>query len=224
MASVTIQVDSPSGALILSVSPAEALAMNYAPQQWRLRYGALFALDARLRRYVLTNTEPLLSQIKLAWWREQMDKPVDGEPILAAVHGGWREDKNILRQLVDAYEGLLGATPVDEARAKELLSASAQAFASMAQRTGEGQHALTVQRQGELWSSAWLLGHRLVTNNWPRYLVGSENLPVPRLPRALRPIAVVGALGRRSLARGGAPIVGSAADVAVALRAGMVGR
>src|SRR5690606_37739791 len=45
-----------------------------------------------------------------------------------------------------------------------------------------------------------------------------------RLPRELRPLAVLAGLGRRSLARGGVPLLGGPGSVLAAIRLGITGR
>jgi phytoene synthase len=48
--------------------------------------------------------------------------------------------------------------------------------------------------------------------------------PCPPLPRALRPLAVLAALGKRSLARGGTPLLDGFGAGLLAMRVGIAGR
>ena len=41
---------------------------------------AALALDGRIGRMVLGASEPMLGQVRLAWWRDQLGKPIDDRP------------------------------------------------------------------------------------------------------------------------------------------------
>lgn len=66
-----------------------ALALAYVPAARRPAVDALWRLDATLSAVLSTGREPLISQIRLAWWREALEKldrePPPAEPILRAV-------------------------------------------------------------------------------------------------------------------------------------------
>ncbi len=68
-----------------------ALALWCAPHRARAKLRIIFALDARLQMMMPRVREPILGQIKLAWWREALialdsgDQPA--EPQLQAVAG-----------------------------------------------------------------------------------------------------------------------------------------
>lgn len=65
------------------------LATLYAPPAARPGLFALHALDLDLAEVVRTTTEPMLGQIRLAWWREQLQALDAGarpaQPVLAAL-------------------------------------------------------------------------------------------------------------------------------------------
>lgn len=69
--------------------PEVALAVAYAPKADRPALTTLFALDARFGRIVATTTEPMIGLMRLAWWREALDKldrqDAPAEPLLQAV-------------------------------------------------------------------------------------------------------------------------------------------
>jgi phytoene synthase len=48
------------------------LALAYAPGRARAATLGLFALDAALGNLVRAAREPLLGQMRLAWWREEL--------------------------------------------------------------------------------------------------------------------------------------------------------
>jgi phytoene synthase len=67
--------------------PERALVVSYAPAHLRIGLAAIFALDERMGAIVGTTTEPMIGLMRLAWWREALerldrDKP-PAEPLLA---------------------------------------------------------------------------------------------------------------------------------------------
>ena len=65
------------------------LACLYAPEAVRPGLMALFALDLELAQLVATTTEPMLGEIRLAWWRERLTELDAGrapaQPLLQAL-------------------------------------------------------------------------------------------------------------------------------------------
>lgn len=65
------------------------LALLHIPARVREAFRALFAIDAAMADVVARSTDPALGRIKLAWWREQLEKldsdPPPAEPRLRAV-------------------------------------------------------------------------------------------------------------------------------------------
>ncbi|QJU58635.1 squalene/phytoene synthase family protein [Sphingomonas sp. AP4-R1] len=94
--------------------PERALAITYAPAAARPGLAALFALDERLGTIVGTTTEPMIGLMRLAWWREALERldhgPVPAEPLMAALaehvlsHGVTGAD---LSQIEDGWTALL---------------------------------------------------------------------------------------------------------------------
>ena len=64
------------------------LALSYIPLAPRPAVAALWRLDAALGAVLAGGREPLISQIKFAWWRESLEKldrePAPAEPALRA--------------------------------------------------------------------------------------------------------------------------------------------
>ncbi len=102
-------------ALTTQPDPWRLLALSYAPGRRRAGLEALFALDAALGQVLRTTREPLVGQMRLAWWREALaaldTAPPPGEPVLqqlaahvlpAGVTGA------SLAGLADGWEVLLG--------------------------------------------------------------------------------------------------------------------
>ena len=74
----------------MTLSPDKKLAFAYLPARHRAAVEALFAIDAAMGDVVRTTSEPMVGQIRLAWWRERLeeldaDGAVPDEPRLQAV-------------------------------------------------------------------------------------------------------------------------------------------
>nr|WP_294850845.1 squalene/phytoene synthase family protein [uncultured Sphingomonas sp.] len=65
------------------------LVRHYWPEELRPAFDALFAIDEVLADIVATSTQPALGAIRLAWWREALERldeaPAPAEPRLQAV-------------------------------------------------------------------------------------------------------------------------------------------
>lgn len=70
----------------LELKPPENLAVFYAPKHLQSQFRLILAFDNRLADVVLKSREPMIAQLKLAWWNDVISKPRDsrptGEPIL----------------------------------------------------------------------------------------------------------------------------------------------
>ena len=104
--------------LLALLPPVQRLALAYAPTRARPAWLALLALDTRLAQQVRSAREPMLTQIRLAWWHDRLREPVSawpqGEPLLVAL-ADWRGQHGSLAQLVDGWEMLLGEAPLTDA-------------------------------------------------------------------------------------------------------------
>jgi phytoene synthase len=62
------------------------LALAYVPTRRRAAVGALWRLDSALGNALAGGREPLIARIKLAWWREALERldrePAPAEPVL----------------------------------------------------------------------------------------------------------------------------------------------
>lgn len=92
--------------------PPQRLAVAYAPQAVRAVFLLLLEFDARLAALVAGASEPLIGQLKLAWWRDAIamepGKRPKGEPLLQRL--ALLEGQGLgvaMVQLVDAWELLL---------------------------------------------------------------------------------------------------------------------
>lgn len=91
------------------------LALSYAPDRSRAALDALFSLDAALGNVLRTTREPLVGQMRLAWWREALQgldaSGAPAEPVLQSLASAVLPlgiEASALSGTVDAWEPLLG--------------------------------------------------------------------------------------------------------------------
>ena len=206
-------VDSISTALIGELPAVRRLALSYATGAAHVPFLALFALDAKLGSIVMGAREPVLAQIKLAWWRERLAAPPNkrprGQPLLAAL-ACWAGHEAALIALVDGWEAMLGEEP----DAAELAAARGAAMRALAVLLGEEAHADCAELAGKVWSHGDV-------GSAPE---ADRALAPAQLPRSLRPLAVLAGLARRSLRLGQRGLIERPSDMLVAIRLGLLGR
>lgn len=202
---------------------ASRVASAWQPSGGRAKLVALLALDDRLGRTVAQAREPLLAQVRLAWWRERLAEDASarplGEPLLAAITASWGGAEAALAGLVDGWEAVVDPDEAGEAEFAALAEARGAALAAMAQGFGA-----PARLAGERWGYADLAASSTDQQVRSRLHELGRSLPLgERLPGALRGIAVLDALAARALARGG-PLMGDRGAALLALRVGMIGR
>ena len=202
------------------------LALAYTPARARGAVLALLALDCRLAAVVREAREPVLGQIKLAWWREQLCKAPaarpQGEPLLQLI-GTWGEHGAALGALVDGWEQMLG----DSAELGEGVAAVAQGrvqgAAALASLLGHAQVANEAGRAVQGWTVAEFAA-ATAPSEGPAgiaQLLTAQDWSALRLPRELRALAVLYGLARRS--RGTQPLLSGPSAGLAAIRLGLFG-
>ncbi len=99
----------------------QQLALAYAGSRQAQLYEALFGLEAAMAQIALTAHEPLLAQIKLAWWAEEgLKSPKGGsaigDAVLAVQHTA--DHQGIVPPFVEAWKvAAYGVDDFDEAAA-----------------------------------------------------------------------------------------------------------
>lgn len=180
-----------SGAMLDTLPPHWRLALAYAPAATRDRWLTLLALDVRLGSIVRGAREPMLAQMKLAWWRDRLAQQAaewpKGEPLLAAL-ACWQDGHGVLAGLVDGWEALLGEAPLGEAA---LLALAEGRVAAVAALGGDA----VMARGWALADVAAHLGHpdeRAVLER----LIAEHDWRGRRVPRAQRPLAILHGIAR----------------------------
>lgn len=216
--------------LIDALPLPQRLALAHAPADLRPAAVAAFALDARLAKFVAQASEPLVGQLRLAWWREQLGKPPQcrprGDAVLDGLAAQWGGSDCDLVALVDGWERMLGDPPLPQAAIDEFVSGRATMFSGLAALAGCSQSAAAAGAKGRQWALADLLAHTTgperdaILAVWPNIAHGRDTI----LPRRLRHLAILGSLGCRAVRRGGGSLIAGRRDMLHIMRLGMLGR
>lgn len=116
-----------------ALSPPQRLAVVYARPDVREAFSVLLAFDAKMRAIVATTSEPLIGQLKLAWWRDAImadhGRRPRGEPLFTWIDAlGANTVRTELLLLLDAWEILLVEEGTDAALARSASDRSAGIF------------------------------------------------------------------------------------------------
>jgi phytoene synthase len=205
----------------IPLPPVLALSLAWQPLASRPALAALFALDTALAAAMARAREPLLAQVRLAWWRDRLNEGPSAwqgsDPALCALADGWKSGTNVLVGLVDGWEELLGEAPLDPLAFDRFAAARGAALATIA-----GDPAAAIE--GRRWAHADLAARVTHPDERAAARALGAGLPPPaRLARAMRGIAVLGALCGYALAKDQEPGAGRGAAL-LALRVGSLGR
>lgn len=212
-----------------ALPPEQRLALSYTRPDLRPALASFFALDRRFGQIVAKTSEPVMGQMRLAWWREQLEKPVGDRPagdfLLDAVSQYWAGQEEGMVSLVDGWEELLVIDNLTRAEAKRFCSNRARPLALLAARCGSGA-GVRAQAAGERWAAADAAVH--VSSDEEREVLLATGLGRTSgkggIPRSMRGLAVLEALALRSMRRGGRPLMDGRGAALTALRAGLLGR
>lgn len=214
------------------VLPTEAricVAHTHPAMRGSLR--VFLELDHRLARIVAATTEPMLGQMRLAWWRDMLGNSVDDRPtgdvVLDGIGEHWAGKEAALIALVDGWEQMLAEPPLGEDDAVLLANGRCSGLLA-AYGTGPGQARDKGAFEAAAWAWAFADMAAKVSLGEERDLMIrlglSKGASIPRLPHDARGLAVLGALGLRALKRGGRPLMEGRAASLIATRAAIFGR
>lgn len=183
------------------LDPAHRIALAYAPKSARAAWLALLAFEQRMADTARPGREPIMIQLRLAWWRDRLAEdaatwPVS-EPLLAQL-ASWRGRHGALSALVDGWEAMI----VGEDGGAQLREARVKAHLALAGLLG-----VTALEPVERMARDLAMGEGAVS-------------PGPPVARPMRPLAVLRILARRERkARPSSPF----ADLLRVMRAGLLG-
>lgn len=186
----------------IELSPPERLAVLYAPRRFQALWEGFLLLDRRLADASREGRDPLMIQLRLAWWRDRFEQPASqwplGEPLLALLHP-WDAERPVLRGLVDGWEARI----VGEDGGAELGKARVEVVCALARLSGVRPDD-AIRRAAAEW-----LG------------LQPADARAPILSAKLRPLVILRGMALREAAgRPGGPV----RDFLAILRFGLVGR
>ncbi len=209
--------------------PALHIALVWQPRATRPALKAVLAFDARLGRLLGQAREPMLAQVRLAWWRDRLREPLAersmGDPVLAALGETLHGRESELIALVDGWEELLREAPLGQTSIAAFAEGRARALGSIARVANLGDGAAeSAIRAGRRWALADFTFRTSDGEEREAALSLVRAIgPCGPLPRELRGIAVLDALARRAVARR-EPIMSGRIAPLIALRVGITGR
>lgn len=184
----------------MDLDPDRRLALAYIPAAVRPAVEALWRLDVAFAAILATGTQPIISQLRFAWWREALERldgaPPPAEPVLQALAAA------VLPQVTGAElaameEGWLMLLSDDALTADQLdlyaVKRGGLLFAYTARLLGDAD--FPVVRAGEAWALADLVRH---SRRVDEVKTGSVT-PKMKWPRRLRPLGMLAMLARRDL-------------------------
>jgi phytoene synthase len=198
--------------MTMDLDPDRTLALSYVPASRRAAVGALWRLDSALGQALAGGREPMIARIKLAWWREALERldrePAPAEPALRDVA------EHLLPAGVAGVElaGLeagwaLLASP--EPLAPDELAGYADGrgallFRFTARLLGEEEAGL--EAAGEAWALIDLARHCASQADSDVALAAARERVLPRRwPARLRPLGMLAALAARDSEPGRPP-------------------
>jgi len=203
------------------------LALAYAPASARDAWLIALTLDARLSGVVRAAREPVLAQLKLAWWRNRLAQDPaarpQGEPLLGKL-SVWREGGASLAPLVDGWEALLGEQPLPTDAIAAFANGRAALIGDLAQMVGADR--ASAEARAQRWALADLslhLDHGEEREVAHRALVDATQAVQP-CDKSMRPLLILECLSIRACHKGSSAALSSPADLLVAMRLGLLGR
>lgn len=186
----------------IELSPPERLAVLYAPRRFQALWEGFLLLDRRLADAAREGRDPLMIQLRLAWWRDRFEQPASawplGEPLLALLQA-WDAERAALRAMVDGWEARI----VGEDGGAELGKARVEAICALARLSGVRPDE-SVRRAAAEWLGLEPAGER-----------------APIVSGTLRPLVILRGMAMREAAgRPGGPL----RDFFSILRLGLLGR
>lgn len=167
----------------------------------RRRHRLLWTLDARLARLVATTSEPMIGQIRLAWWQEALSDGAGikgrGEPLVDALRQIGAAPCHGLGDWLDGWEALIGDIGLDAyatGRGGGLFHALA----------GEANVPPWLRQAGAAWALWDLSGHAGDSRLAAEAIARAARLLLeepPRWPTGWRPMQLAYALARHDIMR-----------------------
>lgn len=195
--------------MTLDLDPDRRLALAYVPARVRPAIDALWRLDVALGSVLATGREPMISRIRLAWWRESLEKldreKAPAEPVLQALSANVLPTGVAGAELAGMEEGwavLLSPDPLTGTDLSTYASARGGLLFRLSARLLGGEAAM-VEAGGAAWALADLARHSGNRTDAAASLGAAASLDERESwPTHLRPLGMLAMLARRDSKRG----------------------
>lgn len=190
---------------MVELDPERSLALAYVPAARRPALDALWRLDAAFASVLATGREPMVTRIRLAWWREALERldraSPPAEPLLealaahvlpAGVSGA------ALSAMADGWDAIVGAEAPDDKALDQYGRARGGALFNLS------AHLLGVEKEvgpaGQAWALVDLARHSTRPEEAAAALAAARARHVEaRWPIVLRPLGMLAVLAARDL-------------------------
>jgi 15-cis-phytoene synthase len=188
------------------LDPDRTLALAYVPAPRRAGVEALWRLDLALGQVLATGREPMISRIRLAWWRETLEKLDQGrppsEPVLEALAAhvlpaGLRGAD--LAVLAEGWEILLAPDPLNAADLHAYAEKRGEALFTLGARLLGA--AAPPPPGGGAWALVDFARRSASADEAAAAIAAARAVPPAKWPSRLRPLGMLVRLARRDAAR-----------------------
>jgi phytoene synthase len=199
-----------TSAYLPRLDPDRIIALSYVPSARREAVGALWSLDAALGAVLSAGREPLISRIKLAWWRDALEildkERAPAEPVLLAVASHVLPAGVTGAELAAMEEGwsvLLSDAPLTSSDLATYARQRGALLFRYGARLLGGEADEAVEQAGEAWALADLARHSgNAEDEGAAAKAALERSVKRRWPSPLRPLGMLAVLGRRDIGAG----------------------
>lgn len=208
--------------------PQYEVALNYTPAPVRDAACCYLSLDRRLAQIVGQTSEPMLGQMRLAWWRDMLRAPIadrpKGDVVLEGAGTHWTGHEHALIALVDAWEEMLVEPPLPRQVALRFAKGRAAGFLALSQLTAYQLDMSPYADAAQVWALADAAAHIPDGEERELLLDCARSIPtIPRYPKIMRGAAVLDALAHRAIAKGGRPLMEGRGAALTAFKTGLFG-
>jgi 15-cis-phytoene synthase len=179
------------------IDPAKRLALTYAKDDSRAVLTTLLMFDLRVSQIMSKVSEPLIGQMRMAWWRDALMKPAQdrpkGEPLFQELASLQHNIAPPLIHLVDAWSALLAAEEWNnDVLAQYAYNRSQGIFGGFAGVLGIPDDMRTkLINIGERWALVDLLSFAKTSQQADAINACLPKAPDHRVPRAVRALSML---------------------------------
>lgn len=183
----------------------QKLALSYVPQTRRAALAALWQLDAALGAVLAGGRDPMIRQIKLAWWREslqrldQADPPA--EPLLKVLAGQVLPmgiSGTELALMEEGWAWLLTPETLDDVELNAYAAGRGGRLFLLSARLLGGKSVDNLDRMGEAWALVDLARRSRHPDDIEVALAAARRRDaIEYVPSGLRPLSMLAVMARR---------------------------